>query len=139
MPREIKNMSDHELLSELVQQGRRREKTEMIKLCLIVVLLLTIILLAVIYVPKIVSPIRQLSQSMKSIEEAAKEAERVLGSLDEDTMDKFKQTVESLTETSQQARVFMEMMMESGLDKLQSTIEALSKSLDSFMKFFGRS
>ncbi len=94
--------------------------------------------LALVYIPKIVAPIRQLSDSMEQIEASFDEAERVLSSFDEKTIDQFKQTMESLNETSQQARVFMEKLKDSGLDKLQSTIEGLSSSLNTFLKLFGR-
>ena len=138
MQKEIGNMNERELLEELVRQGKRCERLERIKLCVVAALLLTLIVLAAVYIPKILTPIRQISQSMEQVEKTAEEAGRVLSGFDEKTVDQLKQTVESLNETSQQVRVFMEKLKDSGLDKLQSTIEGLNDSLSSFLKFFGR-
>ena len=138
MPKEIENMNDHELLCELVRQGKRREKLEQIKLCGIVVLLLAVVILAMVYIPKILAPIRELSGGMEQIEQSLAGAQRFLDNFDEDTVDQFKQTMESLNETSQQARVLMDKLKDSGLDKLQSTIEGLNDSLGSFLRIFGR-
>ena len=138
MDKDIDNMSEKELLAELVRQGRRAERADMIKICVLGVALLAIVILALVYIPKIVAPIRQLSDSMEQIETSFDEAKRVLSSFDKETIDNFKQTMESLNETSQQARVFMDKLKDSGLDKLQSTIEGLSSSLNTFLKLFGR-
>lgn len=138
MHKQTENMSERELLEELVRQGKRREMIEQIKLCVTSVLLLTIIVLAFVYIPRILEPMRQVSQSMEQVEQAAEEAKRVLSNFDEKTVDQIKQTMESLNETSQQVRVLMDKLKDSGLDKLQSTIESLNDSLGSFLKFFGR-
>ena len=138
MNKDIDSMSEKELLAELVRQGRRSERADMIKVSVLCVLLLAVAILALVYVPKIVAPIQQLSDSMEQIETSFDEAKRVLSSFDKETIDNFKQTMESLNETSQQARVFMEKLKDSGLDKLQSTIEGLSSSLNTFLKLFGR-
>ena len=138
MNKDIDNMSEKELLAELVRQGRRSERADMIKVSVLCVLLLAVVILALVYVPKIVVPIQQLSDSMEQIETSFDEAKRVLSSFDKETIDSFKQTMESLNETSQQARVFMDKLKDSGLDKLQSTIEGLSSSLNTFLKLFGR-
>jgi methyl-accepting chemotaxis protein len=136
--KEIENMNDHELLEELVRQGRRRERAEQIKICAIAVLLLTVVILAAVYIPKILAPMRQISQSMQQVEQTAEEARRVLSNFDEKTVDQIKQTMESLNETSQQIRVLTDKLRDSGLDKLQSTLEGLNDSLGSFLRLFGR-
>ena len=131
-------MNERELLAELVRQGRRTEKAEMIKTCVLSLLLLAIVITALVYIPKIVSPIRQLSESMNQIEESFDEAKRVLSNFDADTFDEFKQTMESLNETSQQARVLMDKLKDSGIDQLQSTIKALNDSLSTILQIFRR-
>ena len=141
MQKQIESMNERELLEELVRQGLRREKTEKIKLCALALLLVAVVVLAAVYIPKILAPMRQISQSMQQVEETAHEAERVLSNFDEKTVDQLKQTMESLGETSQQVRVLMDTLRDSGLDKLQSTIEELTESLNSIgsiMKIFGR-
>lgn len=138
MNKNIDNMSERELLQELVRQGRRAARAERIRICLLGALLLAVVVLALIYVPKIMEPIDRISQSISQIEESFDEAKRVLSSFDKDTIERFKETMESINETSQQARVFMDKLKDSGLDKLQPTIEGLSNSLGSFLKFFSR-
>ncbi len=138
MDRDLDNMNERELLAELVQQGRRAEKAEKIKTCVLAALLLAIIVLTLVFIPKILAPLQQLSARMDQIEASFSEAERVLGYFDEKTIDQFKQTMESLNETSQQIRVLTDKLRDSGLDKLQSTIEGLNNSLGSILKFFNR-
>ena len=136
MPKNIGNMTDHELLEELVLQGRRAERMSRIKICLIAGLLLLVIILALVYIPKIMAPIRQLNESMNEIRGAVDKAQTILNQFDEETVDQFKQTLESLSETSQQTRALMQKLKDSGLDKLASSIEDLNKVLDGFLKFF---
>ena len=138
MDRDLDNMNERELRAELVQQGRRAEKAEKIKTCVLAALLLAIIVLTLVFIPKILAPLQQLSARMDQIEASFSEAERVLGYFDEKTIDQFKQTMESLNETSQQIRVLTDKLRDSGLDKLQSTIEGLNNSLGSILKFFNR-
>ena len=107
MPRDIGSMTDHELLEELVLQGRRAERANTIKTCVIAGLLLVIIILALVYIPKIMAPIRQLSESMDEIRSTAEQVKSVLENFDQETIDKFKQSMEIFGETSQQARVFL--------------------------------
>lgn len=136
MPKNTGNMTDHELLEELVLQGRRAERMSRIKICLVAVLLLLVAILALVYIPKIMAPIRQLNESMNEIRGAVDKAQTILNQFDEETVDQFKQTMESLSETSQQTRALMQKLKDSGLDKLASSIEDLNKVLDGFLKFF---
>lgn len=138
MQRDLGSMSDHELLLELAQQGRKREQTERIKICVIALLLLTVIVLALIYIPKILAPIRQLNEKMNQIEETVNEAKRVLSGFDASTVEQFKQTMESLNETSQQARALMEKLKNSGIDKLQGTLEDFNNTLGTILQLFRR-
>ncbi len=151
MNKDIDSMNERELLAELVRQGRRVEKADRIKTCVLAVLLVTLIVLALVCIPKILTPIRQISASMDQIRGSFDEVSRVFGSLDADTIgelrrllgsfdadtvDRLKQTMESLNETSQQARVLIDQLKDSGLDKLPSSIESLSNSLSSILKIF---
>ena len=138
MPKNTGNMTDHELLEELVLQGRRAERMSRIKICLVVVLLLLVAILALVYVPKIMAPIRQLNESMNEIRGAMEKAQTILNEFDGETIDKFKQTMESLSETSQQTRALMQKLKESGLDTFASNIESLNEALDGLLKYFRR-
>ena len=136
MLKNTENMTDHELLEELVLQGRRAEKMGRIKICLVAVLLLLVAVLALVYIPKIMAPIRQLNESMNEIRGAVEKTQTFLDAFDEETIDNFKQTMESLSETSQQTRALMQKLKESGIDTLASSIEELNKVLDGFLKIF---
>lgn len=138
MPKNTGNMTDHELLEELVLQGRRAERMSRIKICLVVVLLLLVAILALVYIPKIMAPIRQLNESMNEIRGAMEKAQTILNEFDGETIDKFKQTMESLSETSQQTRALMQKLKESGLDTFASNIESLNEALDGLLKYFRR-
>ncbi|MBQ1575374.1 MAG: hypothetical protein IIZ83_00305 [Oscillospiraceae bacterium] len=138
MPKNTGNMTDHELLEELVLQGRRAERMSRIKICLVVVLLLLVAILALVYIPKIMAPIRQLNESMNEIRGAMEKAQTILNEFDGETIDKFKQTMESLSETSQQTRALMQKLKDSGLDTFASNIESLNEALDGLLKYFRR-
>lgn len=138
MPKNIGNMTDHELLEELVLQGRRAERMSRVKICLVAVLLLLVAILALVYIPKIMAPIRQLNESMIQIRGTMEKAQTILGQFDEETVGKFKETMESLSETSQQARVLLQKLKDSGLDSFASNIERLNEALDGLLKYFRR-
>ncbi|HAJ64960.1 MAG TPA: hypothetical protein DCM61_00015 [Clostridiales bacterium] len=138
MPKNTGNMTDHELLEELVMQGRRAERMSRIKICLVAVLLLLVAILALVYIPKIMAPIRQLNESMIEIRGTMEKAQTILDQFDGETVDKFKQTMESLSETSQQARVLLQKLKDSGLDSFASNIESLNEALDGLLKYFRR-
>ena len=138
MPKNTGNMTDHELLEELVLQGRRAERMSRIKICLVVVLLLLVAILALVYIPKIMAPIRQLNESKNEIRGTMEKAQTILNEFDGETIDKFKQTMESLSETSQQTRALMQKLKDSGLDTFASNIESLNEALDGLLKYFRR-
>lgn len=138
MPKNIGNMTDHELLEELVLQGRRAERMSRVKICLVAVLLLLVAILALVYIPKIMAPIRQLNESMIEIRGTMEKEQTILDQFDEETVGKFKETMESLSETSQQARVLLQKLKDSGLDSFASNIERLNEALDGLLKYFRR-
>ena len=136
MQKDFGGMSDHELLVELARQGQRREKTEIIKICVLAALLLALVVLALVYVPRLVEPIRQLNEKMEIVDQTAIEAKRILEGFDDKAVEQFKQTIESMNETSQQTRAFMEKLKNSGIDKLQTTLESFNETLESILRFF---
>ena len=136
MPKDVHTMSDHELLEELVLLQRRSAAQERVKLIVISVLLLALIVVALIYIPRITAPLRQLS--MQQVQGAAREVQRVFGDISQDTITRFENTMQSVNETSQQAGEALKLLKDSGLDKLKTTIESLNESLgklSSFLRF----
>lgn len=153
-------MNDHELLQELVRQGRKREKAENIKTAVIAALLLVLIVALLVYVPKITAPIRELNQSMDQVRQTMIEAQGVLSNLSADKLARLEQvlddaegffstfsadkisklehTMDSLVETTEEARVFMEKMKGLDLAGLKTTLDNLNETLGVFAKLFKR-
>ena len=135
MSRDVKTMSDHELLQELVLLQRRAAVQNRLRTIVIAALLLAVIVLAVIYVPRITAPLRQISESMQQVQGAAEEAQRVLGDISSDTVARFEDTMQSLNETSREAGEVLQTLKDSGLDKLKITLESLTESLGRLSSF----
>ena len=129
MDKKIESMTDHELLCELVRQGRRAERENQIKTCLIAVLLLAVLILA---------PIRQLNAALDEVQQTLDQAKGVLGCFDAESVEKFQQTMDSVNTASQQATEIMNRLKDSGLDKLQESIEAFNETMERLSLLFRR-
>ena len=138
MDKKIESMTDHELLCELVRQGRRAERENQIKTCLIAVLLLAVLILALIYIPRILAPIRQLNAALDEVQQTIDQAKGVLGSFNAESVEKFQQTMDSVNTASQQATEIMTRLKDSGLDKLQESIEAFNETMERLSLLFRR-
>jgi ABC-type transporter Mla subunit MlaD len=139
MYKDIENMSERELLKELVLQGRRAERANRITIAVISALLLLVLFLALVYIPKIMAPIRQLEGSMDQIRRTLDEAEQFFGSIGPDTVNKFEEALDGLNETSLQAREFMNRLKDSGIENVMGTLDELTGTLKNFLRIFGRS
>ena len=131
-------MSDHELLQELVRHQRRAERNDQIKTAVIASLLLILIVLALIYIPRITAPIRQIDESLRQIEGSLSASEEFFSSFNADTAAKLEQALDGLSESSEQIREFMSTLKDSGLDGLKGTIDDLNKVLKGVLQLFGR-
>ena len=129
MDKKIESMTDHELLCELVRQGRRAERENQIKTCLIAVLLLAVLILA---------PIRQLNAALDEVQQTLDQAKGVLGCFDAESVEKIQQTMDSVNTASQQATEIMNRLKDSGLDKLQESIEAFNETMERLSLLFRR-
>ena len=66
--KDYSQMSDHELLMELVKEKRRNDKLRYIRYGFYALILLAIIVVGAIYIPKIVAVIRRYNQFMDQME-----------------------------------------------------------------------
>ncbi|MBQ2657085.1 MAG: hypothetical protein IJF87_00760 [Erysipelotrichaceae bacterium] len=66
--KDYSQMSDHELLMELVKEKRRNDKLRYIRYGFSALVLLAVVIVAAIYVPKIVAVIRRYNQFMDQME-----------------------------------------------------------------------
>ena len=130
MSRDVKTMSYHELLQELVLLQRRAAVQNRLRTIVIAALLLAVIVLAVIYVPRITAPLRQISESMQQVQGAAEEAQRVLGDISSDTVARFEDTMQSLNETSREAGEVLQILKDSGLDKDGAWIGLVGENIE---------
>ena len=141
MQKDIERMSDNELLQELVRQGRRCERASRLRTAMIAALLLTIIVLALVYIPKIMAPLRQVSEGMGQIEATMGQVSEFFSKFDDETLQKFERAMDSLHETSEQVKGVMSTLKDSGLDSFKKTLDELNKSLSalgSLLPFFNR-
>lgn len=138
MHKEIESMSDHELLQELVRQGRRNERESNIKTAVIAALLLVIIILALVYIPKIMAPIRQLNENMDQIKQTMGRLQEFADSLGSDTAEKLRRTIDGLNETTEQAKEMFAKLNDSGLENFKTTLDDLNLALSKILQFFRR-
>ncbi len=138
MHKEIESMSDHELLQELVRQGRRNERESNIKTAVIAALLLVIIILALVYIPKIMAPIRQLNENMDQIKQTMGRLQEFADSLGSDTAEKLRRTLDGLNETTEQAKEMFAKLNDSGLENFKTTLDDLNLALSKILQFFRR-
>ena len=137
MQKDIESMSDHELLQELVRQGRRSERASRLRTAMIAALLV----LALVYIPKITAPLRQVSEGMGQIEATMGQVSEFFSKFDDETLQKFERAMDSLNETSEQVKGVMSTLKDSGLDSFKKTLDELNKSLSalgSLLPFFNR-
>ena len=66
--KDYSQMSDHELLMELVKEKRRNDKLRYVSYAIKGAILLAVVVVAAIYVPKIVAVIRRYNQFMDQME-----------------------------------------------------------------------
>ena len=138
MKRDVNGMTEHELLAELVLQGRRAERERTIKHCIAAIIVIALVILGAVYIPRIVAPLQQIGESLEQIQRELDKVDQFLGDLGEDSAEKFRQTVENFSDVSERLEEFMDMLKNSGLDKLQSTLEGFNDTMGGILNFFRR-
>lgn len=121
MRKDIHHMTDHELLLELVAEKRRLEDLRRVRLIVTLIVLAAVILLAVIYIPRILAPIREFQQNMDELKRS---------------LDRFNSSLQQMDEMTSEARAFFQQVGDLGLEKMQQSVEQLSEALGRVTGFF---
>ena len=100
MPDNIENMSDHELLMELVKEQQRRDKREKTRLYISLAVLLVIVVILAVWVPKIIALQRELNDTLQQINAVAEQVENTLDGIDleglKNILEKLQSVIKSL-------------------------------------------
>ena len=131
MNKDLKRMSEQELLAELVADRRRAETRERIKLGLMAALLLLVLVLALIYLPRI-------SATLRSVDTAMAQVQSVVDEINAIGADKLAETVENIDAAAQGLREIVEAIGSAGLEGLQQSLKDLSDFGEAFGSLFGR-
>ncbi|MBQ6531775.1 MAG: hypothetical protein IJI33_02150 [Solobacterium sp.] len=104
MPDNIENMSDHELLMELVKEQQRRDKREKTRLYISLAVLLIIVVILAVYIPKFIALQRELNDTLQQINAIAEQVENTLDGID---LEGLKNIMESLQKAIQKLSPFI--------------------------------
>lgn len=138
MKKEIGLMSDRELLMELVEDKRRAEKWERVRLIAAAALLLAVAVLAAVYVPRLAATLRRVNETMDQVQTLTAQAEVFFDEIQQIGADKLAETVENVNAAAQEAGEIMDKLKEAGLENLQQAFKDLSEITEKIRVFFGR-
>ena len=94
--KDYENMSDHELLMELVEEKRKNDIRRYIRYGIDAVIVIVIAVIAYIYVPKIVEMVNRYNSLMNQVKEIGNEVEGFTSSFDPQTLEDLKELIEKL-------------------------------------------
>ena len=94
--KDIENMSDHELLMELVAEKRRNDRFSYIDYGVKGVICLVVVILCFIYVPKIIEFYNKFNAVMDQLNAVSASVKRVSDSISTDTIETLNGFVEAL-------------------------------------------
>ena len=98
MDREIKGMSDRELLMELVREKRRDERARKIRSCVLAGLAALLLVLCLLYGPRAVRAVRRYNDTMERLNRSVTQVQEFLDTANKLGIEKWEQTVEQLNE-----------------------------------------
>jgi len=93
--RKVEEMSERELLMELVEEKRNRDKLQILGFAIMAALVLIIIVALFIYVPKIINVINEFNKISGQISELSESIKKIPTDFNIDT-DKFSDLMEQL-------------------------------------------
>ena len=96
----IEEMTDRQLLEELVKDKRKNEILGYIEIALLVIALIMIGIVIYKYVPLIRESLAQAKQLMSDLDAARKQIDDLVASLNDGTMEELKQVIETLNDGS---------------------------------------
>lgn len=95
--KKIEQMTDHEMMVELMNDKRRRDLYRTIKIICAVLVIAAVVVIAIMYVPKIITLVNEEKSLMAKVNELSEKAGGVFDSLGDGTMQQLKDMVESLS------------------------------------------
>lgn len=114
MQKPIEEMSDHEMLVELLREKRRAETLRYVKISVYAAIIITIGILCAIYLPPIIAYFRKLNETVQQIQQAMQQVQSAT--------DSVRDTVAGIGE--------------SGADALREASEKLNELLEKVPRFF---
>ena len=94
--KDIEEMSDHELLMELVAEKRRNDKIRYMKYGCYGIIILGVVVLCCIYIPKVVAFYNRFNAVMEQLDAATNSVKRVSDSISTETIESFNSVVEAI-------------------------------------------
>ena len=92
----IGEMSDHEMLVELMKDKKRRDSWRTVKIVGYVLVIAAVVAAAVIYAPKIVGAVKEIQTLMNKINSLADQTSGVMNNFGNDTITQLKSAIEKL-------------------------------------------
>ena len=96
MARDIEQMSDHELLMELISDKRRQDKIRYIKYAVIGIFVAAVVIELVIWVPKIVAMVNYYNGIISQIDTTVVKINNVVSDIPDGLVQKINDLIESL-------------------------------------------
>lgn len=92
----IGEMSDHEMLVELMKDKKRRDTWRTAKMVCYVLVIAAVVAVAFIYAPKIVNAVKEIQTLMSKINSLADQTSGVMSNFGSDTITQLKSAIEKL-------------------------------------------
>lgn len=121
MKKEISEMTDRELLMELVEETRRAGRMRRVKTILWIAAALVVFVLACLYLPKLSALLRHYNAVMNSLESATA---------------RVNESLEEFKILAGEAQGFFDQVNQLGLDKLQEALDELHGVMEQIGSFF---
>ncbi len=135
----VEEMSERELLMELVTEKRRQDKVRVVKYAVLAAVIIAIAVLAVIYVPKIVNAYKALMETYSQVQELSLEAEEALGQV-EGAVEKAHETMDNINDTLNNklnpAIDSYNSLRDAAAQKLQEASETIGTITETLRNFF---
>lgn len=94
--KDYSEMSDHELLMELVKEKRRNDRIRYVRYAVYGLILLAVIVIGAIYIPKIVAVINRYNRFMEQMEGLNEKVSSVVNDGTVDLLDSVKEAMEKI-------------------------------------------
>ncbi len=135
----VEEMSERELLMELVTEKRRQDKARVVKYAVLAAVIIAIAVLAIIYVPKIVNAYKALMETYSQVQELSLEAEDALGQV-EGAVEKAHETMDNINDTLNNklnpAIDSYNSLRDAAAQKLQEASETIGTITETLRNFF---